>query len=70
MSRSRGELGMSPALFNMTSMRPSRDTGGVHETLHLQAPCAESSRAVASPRPLLAPVITTIFPSMFSTAAS
>src|SRR5712692_4845447 len=28
------------------------------------APCAESSRAVASPSPLLAPVMTTTFPSM------
>src|SRR5215469_9489111 len=28
------------------------------------APCAERSRAVASPSPLLAPVMTTIFPSM------
>src|SRR6266567_4615873 len=29
------------------------------------APCAESSRAVALPSPLLAPVMTTTFPSMF-----
>src|SRR6266699_3497747 len=28
------------------------------------APCADKSRAVASPRPLLAPVMTTTFPSM------
>jgi hypothetical protein len=29
------------------------------------APCAERRRAVATPSPLLAPVITTTFPSMF-----
>src|SRR6202795_3620649 len=34
------------------------------------APCAQRCRAVASPSPLLAPVITTIFPSMLLLMAS
>ena len=33
-------------------------------TQHELAPCAERSRAVASPSPLLAPVMTTTFPSI------